>query len=357
MLAELERFYEAFTAFMRGKERRKNIGGILLEKRFFTSKYPYFLYGEDKNYRENILFDYPVIAPENKKDGSIIIGHGLNEGDYTKLLPWAYILSKKLKRTVVIFPLSFHMNRRPRSWLKKVIAIYRKRKSLKGNRSLSPMNAILSSRLHEAPERFIMGARQSFYDFLELLNELAENYGLPIDFLGYSLGGFLMLSILLNNNLPSKAVVFCSGSSFYRSDPESPLILDSLSIESLRKYYQKNDLKAVEEPDKWFFSLFLGRNNEELKKRVSDARGRLLIIAGKKDKVTPPDAIEENLGTKLDLLLDLGIHEVPFTASEEDLENIGELHKKLKKSYTVDERFKGAFEKFINASVEFLGNE
>ncbi len=358
-----EDFYRIFTEFMASHRESTHAErlGIRLEKLTFTSKNQDLILPEDRHIEENRTFKVPLVLPAEVRSGVVVLGHGLNEGDPSKILPWMYTITKTTGLPTTFFPMSFHLGRRPRSWVKKAITAYRKRMKLPGNRTSSPMNAVLSERLSNHPERFIAAGRQSRRDFVEFLKDIKSKVSGPIHFLGYSLTGFAVLSILGDESLKdivggSKAVIFCSGSSFLRSEPESPLILDRLAVEKLKSYIK--GFQASDDPaDTWFEKLIAGRNGHILKKAVERVRSRLLIVTGEKDKVTPPDAIEENLGTRSDLCLPLGIHEVPFTASESDTKDQKVLHVKLKSCYTVDPRFMDVYIRFMEAVIDFLSDK
>ncbi len=340
--------YKAIRSVLRG-EKTKDIREFIIEGGSFHSSGGRFLLDEDRSEESNIRFNYPIIKTKNSRNGKpIVIGHGLNEGDYSKLIPWALELARRLRRPMIIFPLTFHLNRRPPWWVKRAVVCYRRRKHIPYS---TPMNAVISERLDLHPERIFLGALQSFWDMVKLLESIGS-----ADFLGYSLGGFLFLSLLLEGIAEdSKLVLFCSGSRFEDSRPQSPLIMDQATAEKIKDFYSNWEPQDNSPPSRWFRDLFLGKG--DIRNRVNAVREKILVVAGKNDKVTPLFSIEENLGTKADLVLDLGIHEVPFNAHEEDLEDQKSLHEKLKRSFTPSERFRRVFEEFIGASVEFLGNE
>ena len=344
-----EVIYKAIKSVLREEKTREDVEKFVVEKGSFHSSGGQFLLEEDRGEESNIKFNYPIIQTKGS-DGEkpIIIGHGLNEGDYSKLIPWALELARRLKRPIIIFPLTFHLNRRPSWWVKRAVVSYRKRRHIPYS---TPMNAVISERLDLHPERIFLGALQSFWDVVEFLKSIGG-----ADFLGYSLGGFLFLSLLLEG-VPegSKLVLFCSGSRFEDSRPQSPLIMDQAAAEKVKDFYRNWEPQDNSPPSKWFKNLFLGKG--DIKIRVNALRKNILIIAGRNDKVTPLFSIEENLGTKADIVLDLGIHEVPFNAEEKDLEDQKSLHEKLKRSFVPSEKFKKVFRKFIEATTEFLGNE
>mgnify|MGYP006295756877 FL=1 len=72
----------------------------------------------DDQIRENRQFVYPVLVGNQKRQPgkAIILLHGLNERNWDKYLPWAYALFKRTGQPVILFPISFHVNRCPDAW-------------------------------------------------------------------------------------------------------------------------------------------------------------------------------------------------------------------------------------------------
>ena len=66
---------------------------------------------------ENRSFSYPVFTPRNAESEKVILLlHGLNERSWVKYLVWAYYLAQYTDSYVILFPISFHINRSPSSW-------------------------------------------------------------------------------------------------------------------------------------------------------------------------------------------------------------------------------------------------
>ena len=107
---------------------------------------------------ENQSFSYPVFAPgitESKK--VILLLHGLNERSWIKYLAWAYYLALNTESYVILFPISFHINRSPQAWKdpRAMIPFMKSRNSSLGEISMSSFaNIALSNRLTEDPLRF-----------------------------------------------------------------------------------------------------------------------------------------------------------------------------------------------------------
>ena len=146
-----------------------DLADVIEEKALFNSRASDYLLLEDRHTESNDSFSFPVFRPEGQKFGQcLFLGHGLNETSYVKLNYWAKALCRRLKMPVLIFPLSFHLNRRPSSWLMRMRSLFRSRSEIKENRCSSPFNAVISHRFAEMPERFFRGALQSYCDAKDL---------------------------------------------------------------------------------------------------------------------------------------------------------------------------------------------
>ncbi len=67
---------------------------------------------------ENLEFRYPVMIPhpESQHRKAIFYLHGLNERNWLKHLPGAMMLAEKTGNPVILFPLSYHINRGLPEW-------------------------------------------------------------------------------------------------------------------------------------------------------------------------------------------------------------------------------------------------
>jgi hypothetical protein len=136
---------------------------------FHSRSFGYLLEG-DREAESNNGFFFPVLRPPGERFKTcLFLGHGLNESAYTKPGPWADALCHQLKIPVLIFPLSFHVNRRPSSWLMRMRGLYRSRSTIKENPCTSPFNAVISQRFAERPELFFRRALQSYHDIRDLM--------------------------------------------------------------------------------------------------------------------------------------------------------------------------------------------
>src|ERR671922_2140220 len=82
------------------------------------SRHAHVLLEEDQREAENVAFALPLVLPRQgrplRRVGVIL--HGLNESEYRKYFPWACTLASA-GLPVVLFPIAFLVNRRPRRWM------------------------------------------------------------------------------------------------------------------------------------------------------------------------------------------------------------------------------------------------
>jgi hypothetical protein len=133
---------------------------------------------------------------------------GLNERSWDKYLSWAYTLAAETGKSVILFPIAFHMNRSPEAWhdqRQMSRFVDARKKSNTENENLSFANIAISERLTYAPETFFLSGYQSAKDIYYLTREIkAGNHALfhqnaHIDFFGYSFGAFLEEILLISN--------------------------------------------------------------------------------------------------------------------------------------------------------------
>lgn len=200
---------------------------------------------------ENISFSYPVFSPANpKSDKVILLLHGLNERSWVKYLVWAYYLSLNTDSHVILFPISFHINRSPVAWKdpRAMIPFMKNRNASIGEVNMSSFaNIALSNRLTEDPMRFLKSGYQTTTDITKLLLSVrnGEHPVIPqssnINIFAYSIGAFLAQIIMMGNpeNLftESKLFIFCGGSVFSNMHGSSKLIMDSQAFDRVYSYY------------------------------------------------------------------------------------------------------------------------
>lgn len=273
----------------------------------------------DKNIAENKSFSYPIFLPQSKSknDKAIILLHGLNEKSWLKYLPWAYYLAEQTNRPVILFPISFHMNRCPKTWgnPRAMMLLLNQRQNQNNISQSTFANAALSERLSEEPLRFFRSGRQSAEDIIDLLESIKKGE-LPflepnsqVDFFAYSIGAFLSQILFIANPKDllndSKLFLFCGGALFSQMEGTSKLIMDSKAFSCLRKYYLGdfvNELKTSTP-----FSVFIKNNPignaframlapESMRKfrdnTFQTLNERIKIIALKKDQVIPAKFIQ-----------------------------------------------------------------
>jgi hypothetical protein len=208
---------------------------------------------------ENRTFSYPVFTPANTKSNKVILLlHGLNERSWVKYLAWAYYLAQSTDSFVILFPISFHINRAPSLWKdpRAMINFMRDRNSTLGEINMSSFaNIALSNRLTEDPMRFFKSGYQTTTDIVKLLSGIrdGEHEIIPrtsnINIFAYSIGAFLAEIILMGNpeNLlsGSRLFIFCGGSVFSNMQGSSKLIMDSLAFDRVYKFYLNDFEKTL----------------------------------------------------------------------------------------------------------------
>src|SRR5665647_523911 len=208
---------------------------------------------------ENRSFSYPVFAPRNVKSNKVILLlHGLNERSWIKYLVWAYYLAQYTDSFVILFPISFHINRSPSLWKdpRAMINFMKDRNSTLGEINMSSFaNIAISNRLTEDPMRFFKSGYQTTADIVKLLSGIrdGEHEIIPrtsnINIFAYSIGAFLAEIILMGNpgNLfsDSKLFIFCGGSVFSNMRGSSKLIMDSLAFDRVYNYYLNDFEKTL----------------------------------------------------------------------------------------------------------------
>ena len=274
---------------------------------------------------DNRNFDYHIFysnASTISKD-CIILLHGLNERSWDKYLPWGFELSRLTGKTVILFPISYHINRSPLAWsnprLMKQYVDARLRR-LPNTNSLSIANVALSERLEKHPERFVLSGYQAASDLIRLTNAIRSGThplfekGTRVDFFGYSIGAFLSQVLLLSNLRglldQSKFFLFCGGSAFQGMNGISRYIMDSVSYNTMYSFYM-NDGKDLPTANRAFdYVLHETAFGMAFKKMVrfqasvsgslfGTCRDRMQVVSLKKDEVIPTCSINKTLPSGL----------------------------------------------------------
>lgn len=303
---------------------------------------------KDAEIIENIKFRYHIISPrkEEKAKEIIFLFHGLNEKNWNKYLPWAKYLVDKTKKTIVLFPIAFHMNRAPQAWsdIREMYAISQQRKARHPDILHSSLsNVAISTRLHNKPQRFIWSGLQTYYDIIDFIEIFkAGNHPFihpeaSIDIVSYSIGSFLSEILMMTNKngyfSNSKFIAFCGGAVFNRLSPVSKFILDSeanVSLysyvvehleshmkrdEVLRHYLGGSHLEGVN-----FRSMLnyktLTRYREDIFRQMSN---RIYAVALAQDMVVPPYEVINTLqGTMRDIPIKIDVLDYPYKYKHED---------------------------------------
>jgi len=299
----------------------------------------------DEAITENMVFKYPVFVPKTSKSYSnaIILLHGLNEKSWLKYLPWAYYLTEKTNRPVILFPISFHMNRCPESWAnpRSMMPLLSNRQKNKEVDMSTFANVSLSQRLSDEPLRFFTSGRQSAEDIISLLESIKRGehpflaQDAKIDFFSYSIGAFLSEVMFLSNPKDllsdSRLFMFCGGALFSEMYGTSRLIMDSQAYSTLRKYYLKDFVTEMRLKSPFstyikqntlgraFFSMIAPENFKSFREDTFiKLRNQIRIITLKNDKVIPSNYIEDTFaGVKNKVKHMIDVLDFPFEYSHE----------------------------------------
>ena len=346
--------------------------GVGIHNFNFESLHQYFLPGReesasllsddisllpDSSIAENRFFRYSVFAEniQKKYNDVIILLHGLNEREWSKYLPWASFLTRHTKKPVILFPISFHMNRSPKMWnnryLMQQIANARKRLFRK-NKENSFLNAALSDRLNSNPKRFFMSGLESYYNIIDLSKTIIDGdhplfeKNSRINFFSYSIGAFLTELIMMSNPRDyfrnSKAFLFCGGATFDKMNGTSKFILDKQAGKTLHRFFirrfrreLKRDqrLQAIIKNTKagnFFQAMLHSRRMRKFREeRLLELSGQIRAVALLKDRVMPPASIIRTLqGKRKNIPIQVDVldypykytHETPFPVREKSIQ-------------------------------------
>ena len=297
--------------------------GVRINNVSFQTRFPVddFLNREDHLISENSSFSYPVFSPSSKSNKVILLLHGLNERSWIKYLAWAHWLSENTSSYVILFPISFHINRSPVSWKdpRNMVQLVKTRNSeVRKNEMSSFANVALSNRLTEDPMRFFNSGQQTAYDLVHLLKTIRAGLheiippGCRLDIFAYSIGAFLAEILMLSDpeNLftDSRLFIFCGGSVFSNMNGRSKLIMDSHAFDKVYNFYLNDFENSIGEKSRiaeFLNSTQLGiafrsmidrsrlRSFREKRFRKLGDQIRCIILAG--DTVIPPGGVVATL--------------------------------------------------------------
>jgi len=302
-----------------------------------------------------------------KAEKIVFMFHGFNEKYWHKYLPWAKYLVDTTGKTVVLFPISFHMNRAPQEWsnTRLMFEVSNRRKELFPDIIHSSLsNAAISTRLHIKPQRFIWSGLQAYHDVIQFIDEYKSGLhpfispNAEVDMFAYSIGSFLAEILIMTNHKNyfdrSKLVMFCGGPVFNRLSPVSKFILDSQANVALYSYiiehldsHLRKDGKLrhylCECPEGISFRSMLnyGLMSDLREERLRNIGHRLLAVTLKQDTVVPPYEVANTLqGKYRDIPVRVDIHDLPYSYKHED--PFPALEEKIRNE--VDEGFKRVFD-------------
>lgn len=280
---------------------------------------------EEKPVNENNEFRYPVFIPSpgSLHRKAVFYLHGLNERNWLKHLPGAMLLAEKTGNPVILFPLSFHINRGLPEWTdtrRMATPLEMRRQTYSQLEEASVVNLPLSERLTEKPLRFFTSGYQSANDLLKLKKQIFEGShplfekGTGTDIFAYSISCMMMQVLMLSDPrdfLPdTKIAFFAGGSLFSHMNGVSKFIMDNVAFAGIWKYYRELLSKAGTSGSlkSWFennrfgrsftWMLGYGRFDKEREKSFQPYNSSLFIVALKKDAVIPLNGIRLAFGDK-----------------------------------------------------------
>jgi len=334
------------------------------KKEFSSPPVHEILHVLDSDVPENRSFSYPVFKPAGKRkaEGAIILVHGLNEKSWDKYLPWAMKLFELTRKSVILFPIAFHMNRAPREWSdhRLMNKVSKERKKIFPTVVKSTLsNAAISTRLQLCPQRFFWSGLQSYYDVLQLVREIRSGghtcfkKDASIDFFGYSIGAFLTQLLLMADPErileESRLFIFCGGPTMNRMSPVSKYIIDSEANIAIYSFYIEN-FEGELRKDSRLRDYFMGTSPEgsyframiDYHKMTNFREARLREIAGRvcalglgKDTVVPVYEIVNTLnGRDRDIPVRIENFDFPYHYTHEDPFPAGErISEEVNKSF------------------------
>lgn len=281
-----------------------------------------FLNSSDFSINENLSFTYPVFVPSDGNSGkAILLLHGLNERSWIKYLAWAYSLAELTGSYVILFPISFHINRSPDFWKdpRAMTGLLKERGTTTGDIRLSSFaNVALSKRLTEDPKRFVNSGYQTVCDLENLMISIKDGKhpvipaGSKVDLFAYSIGAFLAEIIMIANPQmlfsDSRLFMFCGGSVFSNMNGVSKLIMDSEAFDRVYTYYMNDFERDIKIRNSFmdkirsikigmaFRSMIdLSRFKKFREQALSELDNRIRSIGMAKDTVIPAHGIVNTL--------------------------------------------------------------
>lgn len=303
---------------------------------------------------KNLNFSFPVITRKNNGSpkGVIILLHGLNERSWEKYIPWGIALAKATDKQVILFPISYHMNRSPEAWgdPRQMQAYVNARKNnIPKATNISVANIAMSERLTLNPEQFFLSGYQSVSELIQLTDLIRQGQlksihkNSKIDFFGYSIGAFLSELLAISNPegryANSRFFLFCGGATLDKFNANSKYIMDSIAFERIKQFYGKEykfELNKKSLFSELMQSTYLGKtfekllNSRKIRKLTNNQKqilkNQITVVTLKQDKVITFSSIRKTLPYLHVELLDFDYkytHEMPFPIFEpENQENV-----------------------------------
>ena len=302
----------------------------------------------DYEIAENIHFRYHIMMPKGieRSNDILLLFHGFNEKYWAKYFPWAKYIVEKTGKTVVFFPIAFHMNRAPALWSssRDMYKVSEQRKQRHPDIICSTFsNVAISTRLHNNPKRLIWSGLQTYYDVIEFIKSIKNDQhpvispDAKIDIFSYSIGSFLAEILMLTNESgffsDTRFVSFCGGAAFNRMSPVSKAILDSeadVSIYSHIIEHLESHLKRDETLRHYIGGTYaVGMNFRSMlnynvsinhrEERFREMSNRIYAIVLKGDAVMPPHEVLNILnGIYRDIPIKVDIFDFPYKYTHEE---------------------------------------
>ena len=281
---------------------------------------------KDNEIIENKSFNYYVFTPKGKtkKEEAILLLHGLNERFWKKYLCWAEYLTQTTGKPVILFPLAFHMNRTPASWINPRVArpwINQRMQEIPHLENSTFVNLALSSRLSQQPIRFYISGMESANNILQLMTEIKNGQhplfkeNTTVHLFGYSIGAFLSEILLLANPkncfTNSRLFMFCGGSIFSQMNANARDILDNVANDKIQHYFNTDFLTEYSTSsddnllEKAFKSMIRPDVLADFREGFfQETKKRIRSVSLKNDTVIPTSGIVTALGRSSDEIVE-----------------------------------------------------
>ncbi len=319
-----EQFPEKSECIHIANQNKEKIRKIALEKKCDCTESIKVFDLIDSEIHQNNSFIYPIYKKNGgkKSESVIILLHGLNEKNWDKYHTWAKVLLELTGKAVLLFPISFHINRVPPDWThpRKMDNLSKERKAMFPDIIESSfVNAAISTRLQFKPETFFWSGLRTYYDILKLFAQIKSDEhpliseNASVDFFAYSIGAFLTEILMMNNFNnwldESKAFLFCGGPAMSGMYATSRYIYDSETYKSMTNFYVLNfeeEIKKSSGMQRYFANpddaaidfkslLSVDMLKEYREKKLNNLSDRIKALALVKDTVIPPESVIQTL--------------------------------------------------------------